>query len=770
VWTQLILWFPNAICHEVKRDTPNQELRCDECEKEEIDDGLLADKLRDWYKAATSSPVLQGIARRKCTANELTEKILNQDTDDGTFSKDSANELYLVHRRDVDAWRTALKAVNKHTGKSTSELTELLIETVFSCVKRRADRISFESLETCKGMDRNLDVMGHMYSSMCSLNCVDHGFPLERAVLKSGVDPKDMCISLVNSFVEPLTPAEYVAFIGSVYDLGILLSTLETEQEEAEPEEETRRTLSSSCVTTTMIMNLSQRYHPRVQFPIETLVSGSSSLAPDAAIDIDHILKRHYSGGICRDEDCNGEFDKENKEYEYLETTERGKTNLVDLYSEACDDANQNAACTTSDNSTFPLRAFQVEPGAELDSVVSSISGLPPSESTAATKAAYGQLRRSARKRKTTYPSGSILREDTLEIHSHHNIAAVRLFLYEKCSGFPLDRDLTLIIPRSCGNHVDMTKEEKAKDTCTPPPLYVALELPYEWNEKSLEDIVAGAVEGKEDLVPNSSLKSHIRSEIFLCWSNGKKGAKKSEEDTPVPHETLIEGLLELTNVESSTADDTPTGEKKKSTRRAERGFRGTLLHSAAPNSDESKKSEDTDENKKSEDADDSKNLNDADEGKKSDDARESSEDEKENQVHNVNVPKEKKSDKVVAAKAQAASDPDVVVLDGPDEELLAYKVAMKEQSDESLSVLVQSGRSDAGPRHLRSSILDPKEEALVKKLVSCVSDESIALDSLFHSKCREAARWAISRNPEHATVDELTDMALAKFYEAQFG
>ena len=734
-WKQLLSWFPNAIAHEVGNGISNSSVRCELCEDEETKEEAFGDKLREWSKAATSSPLLCDIAKRKRSVEELSFKILETDTDDETFDRGPAYDVILVHSKDIESWRAALKAVKKHQGKTTSALTELLIDHLFSGGKGSSEP---------KKQIRNL--FGRIYSSMCSLLCVDHSLPLERAIFKPDVDMKDPCIALFNSFVEALTPAEYAAFIGSVYDLGIILFSDESGEEATESTVD----IFGSCpqhITSAMLRHLQRNYHPRVHSPLLPIGSESSCTPLDSPMDFDYLLKCHYSNGICRDADCNRKFDEENARFVTPEQTDQRRTNHVDLFSETVGESGQSFVEQKSEDSTFPLRVFEIDSGVELDTVVTSILGISSSGSTVA-KSETTSLRRSSRKRKLTFPSRHVMREDSLQICPHYNVAAVRLFLYEKYPAFPLDRDLFLIIPKSrdengtaSSNHIDMTMEDTAMDSSSNTH-YLTVDIPYGWNEKSVEDIVACIAEGK-DFASNSALKK-----VFLCWrdenNEGKrKGAKTSREHTPIPNETLMDSLLEMSNV-SSAVEETPAGEKKKSTRRTERGFRGTLLHSFAPcNSDESKISNDA----------------------SPDDKPEEHMQKKENQIPNVDKP-----------AAQAKKKESIVVLDDSDDENRLHQVCPRKQKpsaapNESISILVShthtatTGKRDDGNRHLRSTIVDPKEEAVVKNIVHSLSKGS-GMNSSVYLRCRDAVRWAISANSPEATISTLTDVALAKYYQ----
>jgi hypothetical protein len=733
VWSEISHFFPNAICHTVGKDTLNSEIRCEICEEKDVNNEVFASELHEWSKAVTSSAVLKDVAKKKRSGETFMEAFLLQDSDD--LDVDSPDEGYLVHTMDVEAWRQAVKEVKKSKGNSSSTLTEKLVKVLGWSNLNHLTRDSLnkeESIELEKGgvMDTNVDVFGHMIHSMKPLTCANHALPLERVVFKVDADPKNSCVNLVSGIVEPLTFLEYDAFVRSVYDLGILLSKYFLK----DADEECNLGNSAPQVTPKMMQRFRQM-HQKVHRPLEHLVSNSSPPTSDE-IDIDDVLKKHYVDGICRHEKCNKEFEEANDAYIAKEVAEQEAID-IDLCQEMIQDM---------DESGILLRIFQLDAKAESEAVVSSILGLPSSSATSAVDAAYGSLRRSTRKRKTT--NEHVLREDSLSVQARYNIAAVRANLYEKYSAFPVDQDLVLIIPKpesqgasesADSNCIDMTTLEEPASNA-----YIAVNLPFtlECNMKSLEEII------KENDICSLT-------DTFLYWraSDGKKKAK-SGDDTADSNEALFISLLPLENSSSGEAEEASTGEKKKKSRQAERGFRGTLLHSlSAPSSK-------AEEGKKSSDVEGSSDEKKADQnGEKKADQSDSATPplEKENATNDLDE----------SSKNDSVTDPAAVVIlnESEDEETL-NQIGSKE--DDYVSVLVSHTNTACTrkqARQLRSSTHDPKEEAILKRLMSNVEYHS-SMYLQIQAQCRRAVKWAISSNPEHISVDELADAALAKFYD----
>jgi hypothetical protein len=72
--------FPNTIAFEVKKGDPCSYVRCELCDKLEIDEEVFAEKLCDW--ALVTSTSLPKITKEKRTVEELHFMLLDIDTDD----------------------------------------------------------------------------------------------------------------------------------------------------------------------------------------------------------------------------------------------------------------------------------------------------------------------------------------------------------------------------------------------------------------------------------------------------------------------------------------------------------------------------------------------------------------------------------------------------------------------------------------------------------------------------------------------------------------
>ena len=811
VWTQLKCVFPNAMAFEVKKGVPSSCIRCELCDKEETDEEAFAKKLHDW--AVVTSNSLPKITKGKRTVEELHFMLLDTDTDDeSTDDKGdkSVDDLYLVHGEDMDSWRAALKVAKAHTGKDRTVVNKQMIDTFFSHRKENVDECQMvHPTESFNGRTNVFCYRGwHPRSLFCSKHCL----VLQRAVFKVSLGLKESepcivpaqnnfaapCLAYVSNSVEALTYSEYFAFLESVFGLGQLLFPCDTKEGEKGVIGDGNETSFQRSLND-VLRSLMRTHHPRLRSPLSALGLNSSSLDPNTPAGCAQLLSAHFVDGVCQEATCNDTFAKESIQSASREKPDQGITNVVDLLDEDIDISEQSKMTSATEetaniDSSFSLRVFEFDSSALHETVVSSILGLPKCGSSTGT--ADATARRSSRKRKASYPSSHILREDSLQVGAHYNIASVRLLLYQACPDFRIDQNLTMIIPFTLSengvhpdNHIDMTGED-ASCVASFKPEYTSFELPFDWNDKSLEEAVAIATEGK-GLYRNGDSKTSTLSKIFLFRRNQTNDKKNAVDATSVPNETLLDALFEIVNISSpasSQAPDTGPGENKenKSRRRTERGFRGTLLHSSVPKSNESS------------------NVDSPETGKEV----ETSEASNAEQSNNID---KQRADGLTDTTADAASprgseprdidtktgkvsDSYFVILDQSDDEKLSTRSGSGKELerpskrrvnplDETLSVLVShsgtvpssrnGGRDELSVfvserhRRLRSTTVDPMEEEVVNKLVEAVSQEQkTGTINVVRTKCREAAKWARETNSSKATIEELLDSAFAKYLD----
>lgn len=267
----------------------------------------------------------------------------------------------------------------------------------------------------------------------------------------------------------------------------------------------------------------------------------------------------------------------------------------------------------------FSLRVFEMEQDSDEESALNSLvqcSGLSAGDADV-----NGGPRRSSRKRTSRYPVGPIKGENSVRIAMHHNIAALRLVLFEKAESFRLGHSLKLVIsagyskekpdsvdakeqPRP-GNAKDDTEVDHTNDNL---PQIVDLSGDTSANPSSavpcFDDTPASTDNGidsaKDDSPTVVDLSFDLIDKTLLEVCESAIGTKLAMAFNPVDDlailhdpkdetdldDSIMDTLFQVSNM-SDTAKDTATGTDtltvtKKSGRRAatERGFTGTFLSS----------------------------------------------------------------------------------------------------------------------------------------------------------------------------------------------
>lgn len=220
--------------------------------------------------------------------------------------------------------------------------------------------------------------------------------------------------------------------------------------------------------------------------------------------------------------------------------------------------------------SVVTIRVFTTQHGADLQDALATIESIAYPENESLTQS----LRRSTRKRKTKYPLGVILDEESVGVDLEKNIATLRLKMMEQCGGqvgFELDHNVYLIVTHG------LTSDDIITENVTSPaqvllvdkfaaPNY--LNLTSDLNQKNLREEIMGLSRLK--MIPQNFI-----AESVLLLRQPVPDDKASKE----AREGLIEYLLRVSDACDTQADK---GRQSKQ-RKTERGFTGTLLSSSAP-------------------------------------------------------------------------------------------------------------------------------------------------------------------------------------------
>jgi hypothetical protein len=312
-------------------------------------------------------------------------------------------------------------------------------------------------------------------------------------------------------------------------------------------------------------------YHPVFSFMAEDKDSKDCFSKYEGSNPIEFQMDEH----VCQEEGCNEAYKVWQSTESRITVSKMAKTTKPAKAQNAGSSVDSPIAidCDVDEGAVtgmFCLRVFDVEAGSSLADLVPSLttcSALPiPGEREDGLGSA---LRRSDRKRKTIYPVGKILEQESVQANLNNNIAALRLLLMERCTkgtDFELNHKLTLVItsqPATDG------LEHLGKEFPTP----TSIDLGFDKLEENFGELL-GKSAGRE--VMNSS---NLSENVLLI-----RQADVDESAAAIPKDALMDYFISLANTateEVQVVDASSKGSKRKS-KRTERGFTGTFLSSGS--------------------------------------------------------------------------------------------------------------------------------------------------------------------------------------------
>lgn len=472
-----------------------------------------------------------------------------------------SEDYFLVHRKDIERLWESFKLITSNHWFDVASLKHELEKKWFGLHSTAGERDDFYLHE--KILRKWLPV---------SLLCPAHQLVLNPLVLTYSLSQDgDSTIHWhFSDHVELLSAKEYRHYLFVVCRLYEMVFSTDVPSSSHFGDTEStidaiEAALASSC-------------HPRVRPQAANTNGGDSSTFLNCSIGNAEIEMR-LSPAQCADQTCNSWCIESLAAEKYITNDERRGSEVTKQVQRAVgkvviqvdDDGDDfviidGQVPAESDADAFCLQFVDVEESANIDNILASLGQVESNDPGA---------RRSGRKRKLRYHLGGLKGENLLNLRRHHNLAAVRLHILEKRPNFKLDQPLTLFLPLG----------RQDKEGCNK----ITVSIPFNWNTRVLSDIVAAATQNlclcKDELdkvfdglvliqrTPNDNLP---RRKLPKTW------------DDEVQTEVLLESLLQIANLTARAENDNAC---KKSTRRVERGFRGTFLHSpVSPISDESER------------------------------------------------------------------------------------------------------------------------------------------------------------------------------------
>lgn len=548
VWRMLKKVFPEAV--EVKKKRiPDavaklDEEGCPQCKFEKLTKDQLVSDLSTWSKETQENAVLKDLIDGKRTVSRESE-VKNFTTAKGGCR--------LVHQLDIESWRSAVKSLSKPGKISARNSNEL---------KAHVESIAFLSYHSVV-LEFERQPVEKLVTSLRPLICRAHKLVIETAVFKLQGEAGDPVEGhFLSDCIAVLSDEEYRAYISS---LAALLPILYPDPKDLEV-----GSMGSPVLIDTEksllhdIRRITDSYHPRIKH-VDDQHSSDDILAFALGGSSKEFL---LSPGVCHCETCKKEFAPL-----LVKSAEDVDDRIESISVDSLDSKTSNTKqaptigsiltdpiLVESDieetpitpGSRFRLRVFEVQDNASVDLALKSLedaSALPPAEKEGAMSAF---LRRSSRKRRSRYPVGCLLSESVVDVGLHHNVAALLLLMYEKCELALSGCKLTLV----------QSSNGKPHNT---------LEITLEWSSRSLEELVD---EMQAQPKENGSSVVPAPSDLLVLYQkedNGQLGAL---------NEHVFDSLLQVANLEEPAKKGK---NKKKRNRSSERGFQGTLLHSAVP-------------------------------------------------------------------------------------------------------------------------------------------------------------------------------------------
>ncbi|KAL3916643.1 MAG: hypothetical protein SGILL_005083 [Bacillariaceae sp.] len=542
IWKLVKTIYPEAIEHKALDDNvegisgrPYADFAgCPLCEQEKESAKQFRADIKRWTEETRANPAL----KKLLDTNRVDTRQIQSHNFNGAESG-----CRLVHRDDILNFRSAVTRIAKTTGDDIKASIEKIAFPPFHSVVYEFERES----------------AGILLSSLKSLICGVHRKVIQSAIFQPAANEAEKSGQL-SKCIAVLSDEEYAAYVSSLTDLLSILSDEIVAGRSSENRDPQAHTLLEDIEKHLMV------YHPAIRMAADhsddeesiriTLVSSDSG---DSKI---FVLS---PPGICDCETCEKEFapllEMQKVEETNIESVSdsdgegkpKSKKSLKDTGALG---ASANPIVLDSDTEdggkTQQLRVFEFSGRAELSEAQSRLreaAGLSVAPALAPNEL-WGQApRRSTRKRKAIFPIGCILKETTVKAGLHHNLAALRLFLYQSFE-FRLQWKLFAALVSSDGDQ---------------PP--TVLELSYSSNEESLQDILDKLKEnaGVTECVPDDE------NELLLLY-------QENENDSNAIEASLMDALFEKSNAGGEKKEK---GNRKRN-RASERGFRGTLLQSSS--------------------------------------------------------------------------------------------------------------------------------------------------------------------------------------------
>ena len=530
------------------RKPNNEEDGCIYCQKEKDAIKTLTSDVERWAKETKVNTSLKKLLDgKKISLGEI-----------AFHNFDSAqNNCRLVHRDDIGNFCKSVKKLSSFSRLKKPDQSK---------IKAFVENIVFPSYHSVV-LDFEKQPNARLLQSIRSLICCEHKRVIKSAIIDTfGDDVELQGRHQISNSVAVLSEEEYDSYINALAELQIILNC--DHQEAIELRQKNSLTLVDD------VKKYAASCHPVITSKAQDNTSSDEVLLFSLGGD-----SKEFSivPGICDHEKCKKEF----------EPAEHQKVNGINVENVSIDsmdngeevkNVRKKSDCKVGSiamqpivvesdiedyvdvlSNTKNIRVFQYMEDSNLPDALGSLKtilGLPNSDNNEGLSVGslLGSLRRSTRRRKTKFPIGCITDECKIGIGFHHNVAALRLLLFQNCQ-IPLGCKLSIAI------FADGDSSLKS------------VEIAFDSSEETLKSLI-----DQSNIMDESTsklLESKPSEHFFLLYQDDKNG-QDGEIET-----TLMDSLLQISNIESSDSKCKNSEGAKKRKRSSERGFQGSLLHSS---------------------------------------------------------------------------------------------------------------------------------------------------------------------------------------------
>ena len=550
-WKKILSLFPNARRHVFGQHllhsltataVASDDIVCSICRGESDADRQSRQRLKDIAKSC----------RKALEASE----ILSSSELQGLSSAKAGDLYFAIHENDLELWKKFALTVQRSDSK-TGESLEQFVQLYF-----RSNGWLPKTWLECSEPDRKR--VERVFSYFRPMLCQRHGCPVGTALF---LDPSTNGTPNIRQDVLFLNDQDYQTFLVHVFAITFVV------QPDQSTDDRDGNLDKHEAAQFIDRLNLSRSIHP--SFRPRTLFDkgdiGNGEHGPNST---------DLSALVCRDEICaNAQNEWVLQKASMSQKRSNGKRGAQDGIGSASDDPiildSDDEKGERGNAEAFVLRVFDVCSGSgEAEIRRSAEQCMAWSGDESLFESTF--LRRSSRKRKTRFPQGAILEEDTMRMTLKNNIAALRLCLVERCvngSFFEVKHKLALVVRRRASGPpllVDVDAEDDTSEVPKPFGDTTVIPLPFDQNLTTLQELCESNLDPELVKSPDFDPADSI---ALLRISDVDETSKEYAKDS------LMEHLIELSNVASASSNGKNS---KKRSRAAERGFTGTFLSSAS--------------------------------------------------------------------------------------------------------------------------------------------------------------------------------------------